>query len=156
MTISFISHRSYTDFIYLYFALSAYILVFYDKLCRVYIPRYHGYFSRLWLHFFFQISITFDINKIFESHDLINTFIIYRQFAAFRFPDDHAKFGFLNRYGHIIFLLPIQTCAGVSVDYLHLRILLLIINSRLFLVPYSVSSISTFHLFDNLVHDDIE
>jgi len=34
---------------------------------------------------------------------LINVFILYRQVAVFRFPDDHKWLNSLNRYEHVIF-----------------------------------------------------
>jgi len=62
-------------------------------------------------------------SKIFESHNLINGFIVYRWFTAFRFPIDYERLSYLNGFGHLFFRCQSEFIEEFA-DYLYPRILL--------------------------------
>jgi len=69
----------FTAQLIIYFTQILYIFILLLKL------MWFGYFGRLYLHLFFQVSVTFitDIRRqIFDSHDSVSAFIP----TVFRFP----------------------------------------------------------------------
>jgi len=62
---------------------------------------------------------------MFEIHDLVNAFVVCRQFAVLWFSDDHEWLGFLNRHGRVTSFRCHLNSGFIFVDCLHPRILLL-------------------------------